>query len=539
MTTESLQRPTETLHSTSQSLHDATKNPNQRSVTGLRWVFTLIGVLSANLLYGLDSTIAASIQASVSSTFENSISELGWLGYGFGLGSSVAILPLGKAYAMFNVKWLYLVCLVQFAAGSALCGAAPSMAALIVGRVWAGIGGAGMYLGTLNLMSAIPLPNERPVYMSIIVVVYGIGAVLGPIVGGLLGDSWATWRWAFYINLVIFAAGSPFYIFALPSIPRQAHIPFLTKLRQLDCLGMVLAAGMYVSLALSLSFAGTQWSWSSARVIVLLVLSAVLFIVLAATQYWTILTSVHYRLFPVQFLASREMVVLFVLTACVGAALFVSIYYIPLFFLFVHGDNATKAAVRLLPLVAFYSAGVLACSRLLAMTRPRFFWLWFFVTGLFLTAGGAAMFTVKEELSDTSMVYGFSFLLGIGFSTSQAAYYISTHYLVEAEKIPDAIQFLNASQGSSQFLGLLIASAIFQSRAYAGIRDVLDGHGSFTEEQIRGAIAGAHSQLLSELPGDLQQRCLSAIVWTIQREWILVISAGALVTVSSLLLIKR
>lgn len=180
MTTNSIQTPAETMHSTSQSLHDVDVNPGllekqqdqantpstlppgeasspteqphsrvleERSVTGLRWFFTLVGVLSANLLYGLDTTIAASIQATVSSTFENSISELGWLGYGFGLGSSAAILPLGKAYAMFNVKWLYLLCLVQFAAGSALCGAAPSMEALIVGRVWAGVGGAGMYLG--------------------------------------------------------------------------------------------------------------------------------------------------------------------------------------------------------------------------------------------------------------------------------------------------------------------------------------------------------------------------------------------------------
>lgn len=312
-----------------------------------------------------------------------------------------------------------------------------------------------------------------------------------------------------------------------------------TKLRQLDGLGVLLAAGMYVSLALALSFAGTQWPWGSARVVVLLVLSGVLFVVFGITQYWTVLTSVPYRLFPFQFLASRQMVVLFVLTACGGSALFVSIYYIPLFFLFVHGDDATAAAVRLLPLVAFYSAGVLACSRLIAMTRPSFFWLWYFVTGLFLTAGGAAMFTVKAEESDASKVYGFSFLLGIGFSTSQAAYYIATHHLVEAEKVPDAIQFLNASQGSSQFLGLLIASAIFQSRAYAGIRDALEGHGNFTEDQIRGAVAGAHSQLLSELPADLRQRCLAAIVWTIQREWILVISAGALITVSSLFLIKH
>ena len=53
----------------------------------------------------------------------------------------------GKAYAIFDVKWLYIGSLTMFAAGSALCGAAPSMKALIVGRVWAGAGGAGMYLG--------------------------------------------------------------------------------------------------------------------------------------------------------------------------------------------------------------------------------------------------------------------------------------------------------------------------------------------------------------------------------------------------------
>ena len=68
---------------------------------------------------------------------------------------------------------------------------------------------------TLNLMSAIPLPNERPVYMSIIVVVYSIGAVLGPIVGGLLGDSSATWRWVSFSshfgNLGILGVALPAY----------------------------------------------------------------------------------------------------------------------------------------------------------------------------------------------------------------------------------------------------------------------------------------------------------------------------------------
>ena len=138
----------EKLEDFNTSLDPSLENdPKIRSVVGIRWVLTLVAIFSANFLYGLDTTISASIQATVSTTFQNSISELGWLGYGFGLGSSVAILPLGKAYGLFNVKWLYILCLVQFAAGSALCGAAPSMATLIIGRVWAGVGGAGMYLG--------------------------------------------------------------------------------------------------------------------------------------------------------------------------------------------------------------------------------------------------------------------------------------------------------------------------------------------------------------------------------------------------------
>ncbi|CAK7206089.1 hypothetical protein SEUCBS139899_008872 [Sporothrix eucalyptigena] len=513
--------------------------PEQRIVTGIRWVLAIVAIFSANLLYGLDTTISASIQASVSATYQNSITELGWLGYGFGLGSSVAILPLGKAYGLFNVKWLYLLCLTQFAAGSALCGAAPSMAVLIIGRVWAGVGGAGMYLGTLNLMSAIPLSSERPFYMALIVVVYGTGAVMGPVVGGLLSDSSATWRWAFYFNLVVFGAISPLYLFSLPSITRQEHIPVLTKLRKLDSLGIVLSAGMYVSLALALSFAGTSWPWKSAQVIVLFILAGILFIVFGLTQYWTVLTSVEYRLFPFQFLGSRKMVTLFVLMACGGAGLFICIYYIPLYFLFVHGDDATQAAVRLLPLVAFYASGVLACSRLLAMTPPRYFWVWFFVTGVFLSVGGAAIFTVNAGPNDAAKVYGFSLLLGIGFSTSQASYYVATHHLVEADKVPDAIQFLNASQGSSQFLGLLIASAIFQSRSYIGIRDILEGQGDFTESQIRGAIAGAHSELFSELTPDLGAKCLEVIVRAIQREWIMVVTAGVFMTVASLFLVHR
>ncbi|KAF7556681.1 hypothetical protein G7Z17_g1245 [Cylindrodendrum hubeiense] len=219
-----------------------------------------------NLLYGLDNTIVADIQADISEAFGNVV-DLGWLGSGFCLGCTVTSFPVGRAYGLFNTKWIYISSLVMFAAGSALCGAAPTMNSMIVGRVWAGAGGAGMYLGTLNLFTALCLPSEQPIFMGMIALVYGSGAILGPIVGGLFADSAATWRWAFYINPVIVGVLLPLCVYILPTLPRCNELSMSRKLRAFDWFGTVLAAAMYVFFSLGFTMGGARWAWSDAATI--------------------------------------------------------------------------------------------------------------------------------------------------------------------------------------------------------------------------------------------------------------------------------
>lgn len=61
----------------------------------------------------------------------------------------------GALYNIFDIKYVYIISLALFEGGSALCGGAPNMNSLIVGRVMAGIGGCGMYLGyVLTLFKA-------------------------------------------------------------------------------------------------------------------------------------------------------------------------------------------------------------------------------------------------------------------------------------------------------------------------------------------------------------------------------------------------
>jgi len=83
-------------------------------------------VYSTAMLYGLDTTIVADVQGTVVEAF-GEIEKLSWIGSGFPLGSIAVILFVGKAYGVFNMKWLYIFSVTIFEAGSALCGASSTM----------------------------------------------------------------------------------------------------------------------------------------------------------------------------------------------------------------------------------------------------------------------------------------------------------------------------------------------------------------------------------------------------------------------------
>jgi MFS family permease len=99
-----------------------------------------------NYASGLDTTIAADVQGPVLLSL-GEIEKLPWIGIGFPMGSVSIILLVGVAYGLFNIKILYIASIVLFEVGSAVCGAAPNMNAMICGRIIAGMGGAGIYLG--------------------------------------------------------------------------------------------------------------------------------------------------------------------------------------------------------------------------------------------------------------------------------------------------------------------------------------------------------------------------------------------------------
>jgi MFS family permease len=259
------------------------------------------------------------------------------------------MLPFGSIYSLFNAKWVYISSGVIFMAASALCGGAPSMQAEIVGRVLAGAGGNGMYFGLLVLLSMNTTDQERPQYLGLSGLVWGLGTVLGPIVGGSF--ELYTWRWAFYISLLFGVILLPIYLFVIPSNDPAPGVSTRQKMATFDWIGAILSIGAIASLVMATNFGGTLYAWNSGQIIALLVVSGFLFILFAVQQTFTIFTSIETRMFPTHLLRLKEPVLLFIASAGSGAICAVSVYYIPIYFQFTRGDGAIKSAVRLFPFI--------------------------------------------------------------------------------------------------------------------------------------------------------------------------------------------
>ncbi|CZR56246.1 uncharacterized protein PAC_06134 [Phialocephala subalpina] len=190
---------------------------------------------------------------------------------------------------------------------SAICGAALSIDALIIGRAICGVAGSGIYVGVMTLLAATTTIHERPMYVGGTGVTWGLGTVLGPVTGGGFSDSPEGWRWAFYINLCISAACAPVYLFILPNKDPRPGISLIDRARKMDYVGRVLTMGAFASSVMAVSFGGLQ-------------------------QIHAIFTTTSRRIFPLEFYKSRTKLILFAITAAGGTAIFVPIYMIPIFF---------------------------------------------------------------------------------------------------------------------------------------------------------------------------------------------------------------
>lgn len=96
-----------------------------------------------------DKLIIATATPAITNEF-HAASDIGWYGTAYLLTNCTFLLVFGKVYTVLDIKATFLVALVLFEIGSAICGAAPSSIAFIIGRAIAGLGAGGVQSGIVG-----------------------------------------------------------------------------------------------------------------------------------------------------------------------------------------------------------------------------------------------------------------------------------------------------------------------------------------------------------------------------------------------------
>ncbi|KAH8698990.1 putative efflux pump antibiotic resistance protein [Talaromyces proteolyticus] len=507
------------------------KELSPRNVHGISWVIAVSAILSSTFLFALDNTVVADVQPAILNTF-GQIEDLPWLGVAFALGG-IAILPWGKAYTIFNIKWVYITTVVLFEAGSALCGGAPNMNALIVGRALAGLGGSGMYSGCLTYLSVTTSTRERPLYMALVLLAWGVGTVLGPVIGGAFADSSATWRWSFYINLVIGAIFSPAYFLTLPNIDFGANLSLSQKLVRIDWIGIVVFFAGATCLTMAISFGGTTYAWNSGSEIAFWVVSGVLLIVMVLITIRPILVSKADRLYPGHFVRQPELVNLQIQLFLVTGVMMGTAYYIPLYFQFAREDSALRAAVRLLPFIAMAVCFCVVSGAL--MPKLGYYMPWYTWGSALVLIGSALMYTVDANTSP-SHVYGYTVLLGIGAGSYLQAGYAIVQMLVPPEEVGNAVGFMSVSQDLGIVFILAVAGTVYQNLALKRLTPLL---ADLSAADVSQVIAGTSNSVFKSLDPSLQSKVVNEITKSMSAVWAVLIGVGALCFILSLFLKRQ
>ncbi|KAL2867463.1 MFS general substrate transporter [Aspergillus lucknowensis] len=500
-----------------------------RDIHGLKWALVVMSIFSCVFLFALDNTIVADVQPAIIDDFHD-LAKLPWLSVAFLLGAASTLLVWSKGYGLFNCKWLYIGTTAIFEVGSAVCGAAPNMDSLIVGRAICGLGGAGMYLGVMTILSILTTPTERPMYLGGTGLIWGTGTVLGPIIGGAFADSSATWRWAFYINLCIGALFAPVFFLMIPSIDPRPGVPIRARLAEIDWLGPILFVGGYVSGIMAIAFGGALYAWSDSRIIGMFVCSGVLFILFFLQQGYQVFTSYMGRTFPMQYLKNKEMMLLFVETAAAGTSSFVPIYFIPLYFQFVKGDGALEAGVRLLPFIV--PMVVFNLVNGVGMSALGYYMPWYLGGGILVIVGGVLL-QIVDLSTNVAQIYGALVVGGIGTGVFSQASFSVAQSLVAVEEIPMAVGFITCAQVGGSAIALSIANTVFLNRATVQITNLLP---DVSRDEVQAMISGANSRLLDSLGEAVRTDVLAAIVDSISDAFVLDLTAGCVAVLLALFL---
>ncbi|NIX76349.1 MFS transporter [Microvirga terricola] len=291
-------------------------------------------ILASSLAF-IDSTVVTVAMPQMRESLAASLSQIQWVTNAYGLTLSAFLLLGGAAGDAYGLKRVFMIGIALFGLASLWCGLSHSAEMLIAARTVQGIGGALMIPGSLALISANFLPEERGRAIGTWAAASGIAAALGPILGGWLIDI-GPWQAIFWINVPVAALALWMCWKQVPDVP-----PFHAV--GMDWLGGSLAVAGLGALALGLTSLSDA---NGARGLDLffLLIGGVLLVTFVMHEKRADAPMMPLELFRVPAFAGVNALTLLLYFALAGA-----LFFLPSTLIEAHGYSATRAGSVFLP----------------------------------------------------------------------------------------------------------------------------------------------------------------------------------------------
>jgi EmrB/QacA subfamily drug resistance transporter len=440
----------------------------------------LVGVLLVVFLSALDQTI-------VGVALPRIVGELGgtnelytWVITSYLLTATITGVFYGKLSDIYGRRLMLLFGVAVFLLGSFLCALSWSMESLIIFRGIQGVGAGAIFPVSLAIIGDLFTPRERGRYQGLFGAVFGVAAIIGPLLGGWLTDN-LSWHWIFLVNLPIGAATLYIIWRYLPSVHGEPPT------RNLDYLGGAVFAIGVVFLLLGLTNKQTA-DWTDVSVGGFLLIAALL-----TPVFLFIEARAAEPIVPLELFRNRNYSVTILATFLASIGFFGAVIFLPRWFQFVEGASPTESGLRILPLLAGVILSSILSGALVSRTG-RFKWV---VTGaLAIMTVGILLFTGLGARTDLPVLWGWMFVAGLGVGPTLSVFTIVVQSSVPFSRLGVATGNLVFFRQIGGSVGLAVVGTIFAESFAQRLQPSLEAAGVPAQQAAAvAAMAGSGGDL--------------------------------------------
>ncbi|WOC12800.1 DHA2 family efflux MFS transporter permease subunit [Gordonia sp. MP11Mi] len=425
-----------------------------------RDVFIVAGVVVLGAIMSiLDVTVVGVAQNTFAEEFSSSPASVAWSMTGYTLALA-AVIPIASwAASRFGTRNVYLVSLVLFLIGSALCAMATSIGTLVTFRVIQGLGGGLLMPIGMMIMTRAAGPARVGSVMAVLGIPMLLGPIAGPILGGWLIEV-ASWHWVFLINIPIGIVAIVYAWFALPT-DKDTVRP------SIDGIGLVLLSPGLALFLFGVSSSAEEQTFGAPKVYIPMIIGALLIIAFVFHALRSKNPLLDLRLFK-----NRTMLVSILTMVTFMIAFFGSSLLYPQYFIGVRGETTLIAGLLLAPQGLGAILTMPIAGRMTDKMGPGKFVL----GGLVLLVIGVGAFVFLGP--DTSYWYlcGALFVQGLGMGMTMMPIMSAALATLKPAQVNDGSTLVNVVQQTASSIGSSVITVIYTGLLSAGAGLAITSH---------------------------------------------------------------